>query len=122
MAKTRKVILVVEDESDVRAGLAGLISHHGYAVETAANGKEALTKLDTMPPPCLILLDLMMPEMNGWELRAQLLARKDLAEVPVVLVSGTAGLEQIARTLKASGCLPKPVDFERLVGIIQAYC
>ncbi len=122
MASTRKAILIVEDESDVREGLAWLISHHGYEVETAANGREALAKLDAMAPPCLILLDLMMPEMNGWEFREQLLARNLLANIPVVLVSGTADLERVARTLKATEYIPKPVDFNRLVGIIDAYC
>jgi CheY-like chemotaxis protein len=115
-------VLIVEDERDLRDALALLIAHRGYAVETAANGKEALAKLEQMGPPCLIILDLMMPEMSGWELRAAMLQRPDLADVPVVLVSGAIDIDRAARTLKAVDYLSKPVDFGRLYGVVEAYC
>lgn len=115
-------ILIVEDESDAREALASLIEHHGHSVQTAANGKEALAKLERMGRPCLIILDLMMPEMNGWELREALLEQPELADVPVVLVSGAAGIERAARELNAVDFLEKPVDFSRLYGLVEAHC
>jgi CheY-like chemotaxis protein len=117
-----KAILLVDDESDLRQAMAWLLEYHGYAVETAANGKEALAKLDQIEPPCLIILDLMMPEMNGWELRESLLRRPELADVPIVLVSGNMDIEKAARSLNAVDYLTKPVDFSRLFGVIEAYC
>ncbi|HEX5421701.1 MAG TPA: response regulator [Gammaproteobacteria bacterium] len=117
-----KVILLVEDESDLRQAMAWLLEYHGYSVETAANGKEALARLEQIERPCLIILDLMMPEMNGWELRKGLLRHPELADVPVVLVSGAIDIDKAARSLKAVDYLTKPVDFSRLFGVIEAYC
>ncbi len=116
-------VLVVEDDPDMREGLAFLITHWGHAVVTAANGREALERLDQMAgPPCMIILDLMMPEMDGWELRRSLLERPAFANVPVLLVSGVADLDEAARALSAVDYLRKPVDIEKLSRLVTVHC
>lgn len=120
--KTTCPILLVEDDPDLRQDLAYLIEYEGYAVETASNGREALERLASMTRPCVIILDLMMPVMDGWELRAELLKLPELADVPVVLLSGVADVQSQAQSLKAVDYLTKPVDLKRLYAMVSAYC
>src|SRR5262245_26845005 len=84
-----KAVLVVEDSIDTRDSLAFLLrSVGGYQVSTAANGQEALDRLRAGPRPGLILLDLLMPTMDGWEFCHRLRQDPALASIPVVVVSG----------------------------------
>lgn len=116
-----KVVFLVEDDADTREDLAFLLADRGYAVETASDGAEALGKLAQHPPPSAIVLDLMMPVMDGWELRAKLRKDPRLSAVPVILVSGVADLEGQARSLDAVGYLTKPVDLPRLFDLLAAH-
>lgn len=112
-------ILIVEDDNDIRESLAQVLELEGYNVSTAANGKEALELLTTIKRPCLILLDLMMPVMSGWEfLNAQ---RDDmmLATIPVVVVSAAG---EKAKSTPASGFIKKPIDLPVLLSMIEQYC
>jgi CheY-like chemotaxis protein len=115
-------VLIVEDDADVRHGLVTLMELRGYTVDTAANGKEALEKLRRRRPPCIVLLDLIMPEMDGWALRRSMLAEPALARVPVVVLSAVADIHEQARSLNAVDYLRKPVDFNRLYDIVATYC
>ncbi len=116
-------ILVVEDDADLREGLAFFIGRWGRAVVTAANGREALERLDQMAgPPCMIILDLTMPEMDGWALRRSLLERPAFADVPVLLVSGIADLDEAAKALSAVAYLRKPVDVGELSRLVDTHC
>jgi CheY-like chemotaxis protein len=93
----RPCILIVEDNADLRDSLAELLQYEGYEVARAANGQEALRYLRECPPPCLILLDLMMPVMNGWEFRKQQLLDPTLSSIPVAIVTGVRNsLDQVA--------------------------
>jgi CheY-like chemotaxis protein len=118
----RSKILVVEDDSDIREDLAELLRDQGYRVTTAANGIEALEHLRAELLPCLILLDLMMPVMDGWELRRQLMADERLASVPIVLLTGASDPEDHARTLSVADVMTKPIRLERLYATIERYC
>src|SRR5690349_1848715 len=89
-------VLVVEDSTDARQMLASLLEVEGFAVRTAANGREALDQLRAGPPPCLILLDLMMPVMDGYQFRAEQRQDPGLSPIPVVVVSAVAGGEDTA--------------------------
>lgn len=113
-------VLLVEDNEDVREMMSVALQLSGISVLAAANGREALDLLDASPAPCLVLLDLMMPVMDGWELRAALNAHPEYAEIPVVVVS--AMTEDTAAKLGAAAYLPKPVDIDRMVDIVCDYC
>lgn len=119
----RRPILIVEDEPDLRETLQELLELAGYKVATAANGREALARLDEIGPVCLILLDLMMPVMSGWEFLDALKssASQVLASIPVVVVSATADVADVKRL---GGCrvMKKPVDLELLMAVVQEYC
>ena len=108
--------MVVDDDLRCREILAEFLRIWGCDVEYAANGKEALEKLqDASEPPSVILLDLMMPVMSGWEFRREQIRDPRLADIPVVIVSAArdaVGSEY--STLHVNEHLKKPVDFDRL--------
>jgi CheY-like chemotaxis protein len=117
-----ELILLVEDDTDIREEMAALLEGEGYQVAQARNGQEALDRLKTIPVPCIILLDLMMPVMNGWDFRARQLADPALKGIPTVIVSGAAQAHQEARSLGATAFLQKPFDLEPLLDVIEQYC
>src|SRR5580765_2008427 len=80
-------VLIVEDDADLREMMAQLLTLEGYETATVANGREALEYLHSAAAPDVILLDLMMPVMDGWEFHRQLEADPDLAPVPVIVLS-----------------------------------
>jgi CheY-like chemotaxis protein len=82
-------ILVVDDERDVRESLSEVLADAGYAVVCAEHGVDALGQLARIPRPSAILLDLFMPEMNGWRLAEELKQRAELAQIPVIVVTAT---------------------------------
>lgn len=120
--KAEKLVFLIEDDPDMREDLAFLLKHKGYEVQTAEHGQEALDKLGALDRPCMIILDLMMPVMDGWELRAELLGDPDLSQVPVVLLSGIADIQEEARSLDAVGYLTKPVDLNKLYRLVGDNC
>jgi CheY-like chemotaxis protein len=115
-------ILIVEDDRDLRETLAEILGDEGYDVATVANGREALDYLQGGDLPRLILLDLMMPVMNGWEFRAAQQADPGLARVPVVVFSGDHNVAQKAAALSVPDYLPKPVNVEHLLELVDRYC
>jgi len=115
-------ILVVDDERDIRETLQEVLELEGHHVQTAANGLEALKRMRA-ERPSLVLLDLMMPVMNGFELLERLQKERGLEEVPIVVVSA---FTRLARELEERGFdvvtfLPKPVEFDELVSIASRY-
>jgi CheY-like chemotaxis protein len=111
-------ILVVDDDADFRDGLRLALEMKGYQVEAAANGKEALDRIE-QKPPLLVLLDLQMPVMNGRELLQKLRAAPDTKEIPVVIISGF-GFEWEAELMGAQGYIGKPFEPEELERTIAA--
>src|SRR5262245_31086349 len=83
-------ILVVEDDVDIRASVRAMLEDEGYAVSTADNGVRALERLSAGERPCLMLVDLLMPTMDGLELIERVRARPDLAGIPVVALSAAS--------------------------------
>src|SRR5438876_9722879 len=81
-------ILVVEDDTELRDALGQLLEAEGYLVEFALDGGEALDRLEVPQPPCLILLDLMMPRVDGWQFRAAQVRNPRIAAIPVMACSG----------------------------------
>ena len=97
-----KSILVIEDDAATRAAVSLALEDEGYSVTAVPNGQEALHHLRRTAPPDLILLDLMMPVMNGWEFRRQQAQDPALQWIPVVVVSADAAVSQKADALSAT--------------------
>lgn len=116
-------ILLVEDDVDIRLDLADILRAEGYDVSTVANGQEALDFLGANSEQVgLILLDLMMPVMNGWDFRARQLEEPALTAIPVVLLSGAGDVARHALALKTAGYLIKPLRLDSLLGIVSRLC
>jgi CheY-like chemotaxis protein len=111
-------VLVVDDDGDSRTLLATLLTLRGYAVVTASNGAEALA-VARHHHPSLILLDWMMPVMDGEEFRANQLADASLAGIPVILVSARHQAEEKAREMGVACCIRKPFQFEQLTTVVD---
>lgn len=112
-------VLVVEDDYDVREAVACLLEDLGMTVLAAADGKEALEVLrSTDKPPSLILLDLMMPRMNGYQFRIRQSEDPRLAHIPVVVFSADGRVESGLPGLGNVPCLRKPIDLDELIAVI----
>jgi CheY-like chemotaxis protein len=112
-------ILVIEDDDGVSLSVATLLRDEGYQVEVASGGAAAMRRLRHGPLPSLILLDLMMPDMDGIEFREQQLADPKLREVPVIILSARPDVGYQAARLRADDFLRKPMSFEALLHIVQ---
>jgi CheY-like chemotaxis protein len=113
-------ILIVEDDADLREMMAQLLTLEGFRAEAVANGRDALDYLERGDCPDLILLDLMMPVMDGWEFRRRQRAHPDYAQVPVVVLSA---LDQArAADLGGPAFLKKPLDFDLLLDLVRRHC
>jgi CheY-like chemotaxis protein len=108
-----KNILIVEDEDDIRESLQEVLGSEGYNVNVASNGKEALEMLNSIPTPDLILLDLLMPEMNGMEFREKQMQMEKFSNIPVVVMSADNYAKQKAKKMHA-GFLKKPFELSDL--------
>jgi CheY-like chemotaxis protein len=115
-------ILLIEDDDDIRESLTDLLQGRGYSVTGVTNGRDALARLASGPAPCLIMLDLMLPIMDGWEFRAQQIANPAWEKIPVVVVSGVPNAQQQALKLKAAAFLGKPIELDRLYRTIEQHC
>jgi CheY-like chemotaxis protein len=116
-------ILIVEDDFDIREALTQILEEEGYAVRGAANGREALDLVASEDPkPKLILLDLMMPVMNGWQFRAEQLKDPGLASVPVLVISADPQVQPKAASLGVAGLLKKPIALDDLLEAVKTHC
>lgn len=114
-------ILVVDDDADIREALSQALEAEGYRVSVAVNGRDAWEQLHSGSSPALVLLDLMMPIMNGAEFLAALRADSALRSLPVILVS--AHESTAAAHAHESQCyLAKPVDLDTLMNAVARYC
>jgi CheY-like chemotaxis protein len=118
-----RVVWVVEDDADIRTLLGLYLEFRGCEVVLAANGKEALARLqDAERLPDLLLVDLWMPHMNGFELRAALEHDPELAAIPIVILSADAQLVSHASALRIAGFLKKPIRPDALLDVIDRLC
>jgi len=114
-----KEILIIEDDDGIRESLKFALELYGYEVSVAANGKEGLERLKTISKPCLILLDLMMPIMNGWQFAEALQEDMILAAIPIAVVTA---FSERAKEVHAQAIVKKPVDVDALIKVVQQYC
>jgi CheY-like chemotaxis protein len=116
-------VLVVDDDPDIRSALVSALKEEGYQAMSASNGREALELLRILPTrPSVILMDLMMPVMNGWEFRVEQLRDPLLSKIPVVVVSARENVSQEALQVAASGYLKKPFLIQDLMQAIGKFC
>jgi CheY-like chemotaxis protein len=108
-------VLVIDDDSDIRDAVSEVLSYEGHEVATAAEGEQGLVRCRQARPD-LILLDLMMPGMNGWDFLKSLRLDEGLARIPVVVVSALGRVPD----LQVAGFLPKPFGLEALVGLVRS--
>lgn len=114
----RPKILVIDDDKDIRTVITEILDQSGYEVFTAGSGQQGLD-LAGQIVPSLIILDLMMPGMDGWTVLTKLQHKPNLADIPVIILSGASGLE-MAMSLGAAAVLFKPVDAHQLTAEIAA--
>jgi CheY-like chemotaxis protein len=111
-------ILIVDDDLDIREVLSETLEDRGFEVVTAANGLEAIELVESMPvPPSTILLDLMMPVMDGYAFLEQRQKSPALASIPVAVVTAGHGVDR--SRLASAPLLPKPIDVPRLLGLLS---
>jgi two-component system, chemotaxis family, chemotaxis protein CheY len=115
-------VLIVEDDDDIRETLIEVLEDNGFEPSSAANGAEALELLRTGSAfPNVILLDMMMPVLDGWGFRSAQLADPRLSDIPVIVLTAHASIEETARTLGATGFLRKPVRLDPLLDAIRRH-
>jgi CheY-like chemotaxis protein len=107
-------VLIVDDDPDSREFLRAALTAGGYSASAAANGREALIHLRSTADTCVILLNLMMPTMNGEQFRTAQLNDRSLAWIPVIICSGVVDAGRRARALGAAYFLRKPLDLDQL--------
>ena len=111
------MILIVDDEADIRDSLQEFFEDEGFAVATAANGQEGMARLRAGPLPCLIILDLLMPVLDGNEMYEQMQADAALARVPVIICTSDP-----RRAPSGVTTLKKPVSLMRLLASARQHC
>ena len=114
-----KAVLVIEDDPDTQDAICGLLEYSGYRAVGVNNGREALDFLRTHSAPSVIVLDLMMPVMNGWEFRNLQSEDDSLSKIPVVVISASGVPANLVLNKGAVDYVPKPFDPDRLVEAIK---
>ena len=115
-------ILVVEDDPTLRTAMGDLLGEEGIPATCAENGQVGLDLLRAGARPCLVLLDLQMPFVDGLTFRRRQLEDPQIAEIPVVVMTGQPGREAEAESLGVSLLMTKPVAPSRVVGVVEQYC
>ena len=114
-----KTVLIVDDDRSIRRSLHAALDDEGYQVDEADNGLEAMRHLRRGPRPNVILLDLMMPVMDGYQFSTALGGEPELADIPVIVVTAGGNCAEVRRRLAVVACLHKPLDLDRLLDIIE---
>jgi CheY-like chemotaxis protein len=115
-------VLVVDDDIDIREAMCLVLSHSGYRTLAASNGEEALSTLRAEATIDLILLDMMMPVMDGWGFRNAQAEESAFSGIPVVVLTGDGRASSKAQAIGASGYLKKPLDLDDLLRVVARHC
>jgi CheY-like chemotaxis protein len=119
-ANPSKTILLVEDDPDARLATTAFLEDEGFSVIPASTGVDALLILMHMDPPDLIVLDLMLPLMSGWDVSAELAKDERLARVPVIIFSGVVDRQEAALLrVQPENCVKKPVSPDKLLATVR---
>lgn len=116
----KPTVLIVDDDPGVHEMLTDVLSDEGYAVVAALNGREGLDRLHERRPD-VILLDLMMPVMDGWRFREEMRRIEGAQDIPVVVLSATHSIVDAAKQIQADGYIAKPFDLDQLLAKLADY-
>lgn len=116
-----KRILVVEDDTSIRELLVELLESEGYDVASAVNGLEGLKILQSQKLPDLILIDLMMPVMDGYSFRTEQLKNQEWSKIPTVVMSAEANAKEKMKNFNITAFLSKPVELETILKTVARY-
>jgi CheY-like chemotaxis protein len=120
LATRKKIILIIDDNVDLRLTLAEILNNDGFSVATAKNGVEGLKYLNTKTHPDLILLDLAMPEMDGYDLMEKIRQQTNLRKIPVIIISGEVDEDRIKKlAMDKLALLEKPIDFGKFIDVVE---
>jgi CheY-like chemotaxis protein len=119
--ETMPHVLVVDDDDELRDAVADALRDAGLSVKTARNGREALDVMAKEALPAVILLDLMMPIMSGWEFRVAQLRDEKIRAIPIVVMSAVTDVRGAAEQLQADGFLMKPVELQTLIATVTRF-
>jgi len=122
VAASVPTVLVVDDDGDLRDAICLVLEHNGYRALAASNGEEALTRLRANAPVDLILLDMMMPVMDGWGFRKSQPDGPAFVEIPVIVLTGDGRASSKAAAIGAAGYLKKPLDLGDLLAAVARHC
>jgi CheY-like chemotaxis protein len=115
-------VLIVEDDPGLREALSQVLADEGYDSLSARDGLEAVNCLKKGNRPDVILLDLSMPVVNGWEFRMFQKRDSDLARIPVILITAGGYTREEVAWLEPSALLPKPIDLPSLLSVVRKFC
>lgn len=118
----RTPVLIIDDHDDVREGLRMLLEADGRTVETARDGREALNKIAGGLRPCIILLELMSPVMNGLEFQQELKSYPQLRPIPILAYAGLKNVQDRARARAVNRSMPLPIEIDRLIAAVRDSC
>jgi two-component system chemotaxis response regulator CheY len=122
MKRESHCVMVVDDDSEIREGISDVLSDYGYQVVAACNGREALDQLRCTPDVCAIVLDMMMPVMDGVAFRGAQLLEPDFAGIPIIVVTAGPDWKEMGASLGAARCLKKPFTLDNLVRAVGDLC
>ena len=124
VAQCSHIVMVIDDDRDVSGAIVEALQDAAYTPIAATNGREALDKLRMLEEmPCVLLLDLMMPEMDGWSFRQEQLDDPSLRSIPVVVLTAHGGPnDPPVRDVEAADMLRKPVGLQTLLQKVEQYC
>jgi len=114
-------VLVVDDDTDIRESISHLLEYEGYRVATASNGVEGFQQLQ-LSRPAVILLDLMMPVMDGWQFKTEFDGKPELNGIPIVVVSADGNIAEKSKSIGVAEFLTKPIEIDTLLNVVQKYC
>lgn len=122
MPQQQHIVLVVDDEPAIREMLHDVLLAEGHHVEVASDGHEGLERLREEPRPCIVLMDMLMPRLNGWQMAAEMQGDPALTDIPLVVIAANPRFAADAERIGADRWLGKPIDLDRLFGTVEELC